>query len=98
MSESLRRAALAAIQTPETISWMERENLPADVAAIAVLSATATKLKKGPPSTLKSLRATLCHQHSISTTTLEASEATLDKLLPAFSASFFAEESSDGIF
>ena len=98
LSESLRRAALAAIQTPETISWMERENLPADVAAIAVLSATATKFKKGPPSTLTSLRATLCHQHSISTTTLEASEATLDKLLPAFSASFFGEESSDGIF
>ena len=98
LSESLRRAALAAIQTPEAISWMERENLPADVTAIAVLSAVAIKLKKGPPSTLKSLRATLCHQHSISTTTLNASEASLDKLLPASCASFFGEEGSDGIF
>ena len=77
---------------------MERENLPADVAAIAVLSGVATKLKKEPPSTLKSLRATLCHQHSISTTTLDASEASLDKLLPASCASFFGQESSDGIF
>ena len=43
--EPLRRAALAAIQTPEVGSWIEMVNLPLDVAALAILTAARTKLE-----------------------------------------------------
>ena len=101
LSESLRRAALAAIQTPEAISWMERERLPADVAAIAVLAVVSARLESGQPPALAPLRATLCYQHALSTTTADAAEASLAELLPASATSYassFGGGGSDGIF
>lgn len=102
LPESLRRAALAAIQTPEAISWMERERLPADVAAIAVLAVVSATLESGQqPPALAPLRATLCYQHALSTTTADAAEASLAELLPASAtsrASSFGGGGADGIF
>lgn len=100
LSESLRRAALAAIQTPEAISWMERERLPADVAAIAVLSVVSATREAGQqPPALAPLRATLCYQHALSTTTADAAEAGLAKLLAASTSyASFGGRGADGIF
>jgi len=103
--ESLRRAALAAIQTPEVAAWIEQVNLPLDVAALAVLTAVRLKLEGASASpsvhsaSLATLRNTVCYQHSISTTTAEAAEARLLPLLPeAPAASPFGERAGDGIF
>ena len=61
---------------------------------------SSAKLESGQPPALTPLRATLCYQHALSTTTADAAEASLAELLPASTsrASSFGGGGADGIF
>ena len=105
--EAVRRAALAAIQAPDVAGWIGHEAiLPPDVIGIAVLSTVAASAvvanADAARAALVELRRTVCHQHSISPTTVAAAEERLAALVPAAAmhahASPFDEPVADGIF
>ena len=99
VSESVRRAALAAIQVPAVVDWIDQESaMPADILGVLVLAASAAKLGAAPAA-LTELRRSVCYEHSISPTTASAAEERLAPLLPAAArASLFDDAPADGLF
>ena len=69
MDTESREMATHQLRVPEVMEYMAQEGLPRDVLAIAIVAATAHKLKKDDPT--KDLRRTLIHPLNIASSTVD---------------------------